>query len=181
VTLNPTSQPKFQVFFTHSFTQARYFRARSSVHNRTSPLETRVDLLPPSMNSCLNRGLLRGECFGQVEFSFHDSIRLMFLATENSAANPPSCSSDDRATITYPLCPSACSSCRILTSRLSHSGNGATSPAMPSASRRPAPRSASRFCTPLAARRAQPSNRFSKPSTAFCTTAAGTSPSRFTL
>jgi hypothetical protein len=76
----------------------------SAVHDYGSPLETHIDLLSSSLSCCLNRGLLRAECVGQVEFSFHDPIRIVF-PTENSAENPLSLSSHDRASITEPLYP----------------------------------------------------------------------------
>ena len=34
------------------------------------PLKPHINLLPPSLNSCLNRGLLRRECVGQVKLHF---------------------------------------------------------------------------------------------------------------
>src|ERR1017187_9888674 len=87
---NPTSQPKFQEFFTHSFTQALAgtlisgvsVPPCSAVHDCRSPLKTHVNLLPPSLNRRLDCGLLSGERFGQVELSFHDPIRSMFLDGE---------------------------------------------------------------------------------------------------
>ena len=45
-------------------------------------LKTHVDLLPPGLNRCLDGGLRRREGVGQVEFSFHESIRLMLLDGE---------------------------------------------------------------------------------------------------
>jgi hypothetical protein len=42
----------------------------------------RSNLLPPGLNCCLNSGLLRAQCVGQVEFSFHDPIRIVFLDGE---------------------------------------------------------------------------------------------------
>src|ERR1039458_6144589 len=53
-----------------------------------SPLESRINFLPPSVNCSLNRGLLRGECVGQVEFSFHDPIRIMFLDGQLRCESP---------------------------------------------------------------------------------------------
>src|ERR1019366_4242254 len=58
------------------------FQSASLSNDRRSPLKPRVNLLPPSLNCCLNRGLLCGESVGQVEFSFHDPIRLVFLDGE---------------------------------------------------------------------------------------------------
>ena len=54
----------------------------SAVHDCRSPLKPHINLLPPSLNSCLNRGLLLGECFGQVELGFHEPIRFMLLDGE---------------------------------------------------------------------------------------------------
>src|ERR1035437_64099 len=59
-----------------------FCRAGSAVHDGTSPLETHVDLLLPGLNRSLDSGLLRGECVGQVEFRFHDPIRIMLLDGE---------------------------------------------------------------------------------------------------
>jgi hypothetical protein len=57
-------------------------RAVSAVHDYGSLLDTHIDFLSSSLNCCLNRGLLRAECVGQVEFSFHDPIRIVFLDGE---------------------------------------------------------------------------------------------------
>jgi hypothetical protein len=47
--------------------------------NCRSPLEARVDLLPPSLQCSFNRGLLRGECVRQVELRFGHAGRIMFF------------------------------------------------------------------------------------------------------
>jgi hypothetical protein len=57
-------------------------RAAFNIHYCRPALETGVDLLLPGLNRRLDSGLLRGECVGQVEFSFHDPIRIVFLDGE---------------------------------------------------------------------------------------------------
>jgi hypothetical protein len=42
------------------------------------PLKTHIDLLLPSLNSCLNRGLLRRERVGQVKLRFGYSSHRFF-------------------------------------------------------------------------------------------------------
>src|ERR1035441_5918731 len=54
-------------------------RAGSAVHDCRSPLEASVNLLPPKLDRRLYCGLPRREGVGQVEFSFRDPIRIVFL------------------------------------------------------------------------------------------------------
>src|ERR1039458_8669759 len=63
-------------------------RAGSAVHDCRSPLKTHIDLLSSSLQPSLDSGLLRGECVGQVEFSFHDPIRIVFLDGELRCESP---------------------------------------------------------------------------------------------
>jgi hypothetical protein len=50
-----------------------------AVHDRPSPLQPRINLLPPGLNRCLDSGLLRGKGVGQVKLSFgHASAVVLF-------------------------------------------------------------------------------------------------------
>src|ERR1017187_9775640 len=59
-----------------------------AVHHRTSPLKPHINLLLPSLNRRLDCGLLRRESVGQVKFSFHYPIRIMFLDGELRCESP---------------------------------------------------------------------------------------------